>query len=105
MDVEAFVSGPLSWFVFFTLLAVILTRIIFLSSVGKIFCIITLLYMEILMKNCDYRCVNCDTLFEFTKDKIEDSFPSNPECPECKSKNTIRKSWGNIVIPPNMKAV
>lgn len=57
------------------------------------------------MKRADYRCNKCDTLFEYEKENAIDNFPKNPVCTNCNSDDTVRKSWGNIIIPPNMKAV
>lgn len=38
----------------------------------------------------DYRCTNCNYVFEVSKKKVMDDWPTKVKCPECQSKKTKR---------------
>jgi hypothetical protein len=49
------------------------------------------------MKRSDFRCEECNTIFEICVEDIKYDFPKNPECTKCKSIKTHRK-FTNILI-------
>jgi putative FmdB family regulatory protein len=49
------------------------------------------------MKFSDYRCKDCEEVFEFTLYKHLDNFPEHPECEHCGSENT-KRIYSNITF-------
>ena len=52
------------------------------------------------INNCDYKCEECDTVFEHVKKNAKQAFPANHKlkCPECGSKKTNRVWAGKVNI-------